>query len=67
MQKITMKVTDNNIHIDFDGFPGDTCSDEEDALLFFINIMGLKTNVKRSDNKQDKEKNGIKNTNRTRN
>lgn len=55
MKKITVSIVGKEITLDFEGFAGDTCSDEENAFRIFLEKMGVRTNVKYSDNKQEKE------------
>ena len=54
MKKITAKITDGQILLDFDGFMGNACSDEEDLVRTLYAKMGVETDVK-SDNKKESE------------
>lgn len=55
MKKVTVSIVGKEINLDFEGFAGDSCSDEENAFRVFLEKMGVKTNVIHSDNKQEKE------------
>lgn len=55
MKKVTVSIVGKEISLDFEGFADDSCSDEENAFRIFLERMGVKTNVKHSDNKQEKE------------
>ena len=59
MKRITAKIKGGKIHLDFNGFLGDTCSDEEDKIRILLGKMGVKTDVEYSDNKREAETNGI--------
>ena len=65
--KITrIEIKNGRIHMDFDGFPDNTCSDEENLIRALYAKMGVKTDVEYSDNKREREaepapeRNGLK-------
>lgn len=66
MKIIKIEIKNGKINMDFDGFPGDTCSDEEDLIRALYAKMGVKTDVEYSDNKREREaepvpeRNGLK-------
>jgi hypothetical protein len=41
--------------LDFNGFPGDTCSSEENMIRALYRKMGVETDVEYSDNKREAE------------
>lgn len=61
-KKANFTIDENeNMTIDFDGFEGDDCSYEEDAMRIFLAKMGVKTDVIHSDNSKERVKNAEKN------
>ena len=59
MKRITAKIKGRKIHLDFNGFLGDTCLTEENKIRVILVKMGVKTDVEYSDNKREGETNGI--------
>lgn len=55
---------DGRIAIDFEGFEGDDCSYEEDAMRIFLAKMGVKTDIVHSDNNKERVRNAEKNKTR---
>lgn len=58
MKTIKAQIKSGKMNFDFDGFPGQTCSDEEDVIRTLLGKMGVKTDVEYSDNKREAEANG---------
>lgn len=59
MKTVSIVIKDGKVDLDFNGFSGHTCEDEEDAIRALYGKMGVKTNVEYSDNKRESEANGI--------
>lgn len=55
MKRVKVSIVGKKIDLDFEGFIGDSCTDEENAFRIFLEKMGVRTDVKYSDNKQEKE------------
>ncbi|MBU0649162.1 hypothetical protein KJ969_03655 [Patescibacteria group bacterium] len=59
MKKITVIIEDGKLDVEFDNFPGDTCSEEENVLRLLLAKMGMQTQVLHSDNKAEPQANHI--------
>ncbi|MBI1755234.1 hypothetical protein HY250_00160 [Candidatus Azambacteria bacterium] len=56
MRKIVVSVEKGKLSVDFfEGFPGDTCSDEEEVIRLLLAKMGVRTDVQQSDSKSEAE------------
>lgn len=55
MKKIKARIHKGKIHLDFEGFKGNECSDEEDLIRLLLAKLGVRTNVESSDNKRERE------------
>ncbi len=66
---VTIKVTvkDGKIKVDFDGFPDQACSREEDAIRAFAAMLGVKTEIIDEEVKPDGQKTVITEKQRQRN
>lgn len=58
MKRISAVIKKGEVNLDFNGFPDETCSNEEDAIRILYGKLGVKTDVKHSDNKRETEVNG---------
>lgn len=54
-KEIKITITGNKIEFDFEGFEGKTCQQEEDLIRVLLGKMGVKTEIKHSDNKEAEE------------
>lgn len=55
-KRISVEIRGGEIDLDFEGYHGNSCSEEEDKIRALYGAMGVKTDVKHSDNKrEDKE------------
>ncbi len=52
MKKVNAIIKDGKIELDFDGFVGNSCDQEEQAVRLLLGKMGIKTDVKESDRKE---------------
>jgi len=59
MKTVSIVIKDGKVNLDFNGFSGHTCEDEEDTIRALYGKMGVKTDVEYSDNKRETEANGI--------
>ena len=55
MKRVKIAIKGGTVNLDFDGFAGKTCSDEEDVIRTLYGKMGVKNDVKFSDNKREEE------------
>ena len=55
MKRVHIVIETGKVNLDFNGFPGDTCSAEESAIRVLYGKMGVETNVEYSDNKREAE------------
>ena len=58
MRRIKAEIKGGKIHLDFEGFAGNTCSTEEDKIRILLGKMGVRSDVEYSDNKREAEVNG---------
>lgn len=58
MKRIHLIVKKGKITIDFDGFQGNSCQNEENLFRLLMATGGIVTNVEHSDNKNEGELNG---------
>ncbi|MFA6537065.1 MAG: hypothetical protein WCT18_01560 [Patescibacteria group bacterium] len=59
MKRVKIAIKGGTVNLDFDGFAGKTCSDEEDVIRALYGKMGVKNDVTFSDNKREEAPNGI--------
>lgn len=59
MNKVSVIIKDGKLDFDFEGFPGNTCSDEEKIIRVLFEKVGVRTDVEHSDNKGEGEAGGI--------
>lgn len=59
MKTVKVQIKDGKVDFDFNGFPGRTCENEENAIRALYGRMGVETNVEYSDNKSEAETNGV--------
>jgi len=57
MKTIKVEIKAGKVNLDFDGFVGKACSDEETIIRTLYQKMGVNTDVD-SDNKREAEANG---------
>jgi hypothetical protein len=58
MKRINVEIKNGKVNLDFEGFAGKTCANEEDVIRTLYGRMGVKTDVEHSDNKREAEANG---------
>jgi len=58
MKRVKVGIKEGKVTLDFDGFVGGTCSDEEDTIRALYGKMGVENDVEYSDNKREREANG---------
>lgn len=58
MKRISVYIKNGEVKLDFEGFAGETCTNEENVIRTLYGKMGVETNVKHSDNKRAAEANG---------
>lgn len=58
MKRVKVAIKNGKVNLDFDGFAGKTCSDEENAIRTLCGKMGVAHDVEYSDNKREEETNG---------
>ena len=56
MGRIKFTICNGKIHKDFENFPSNSCSDEEDLIRLFYALMGVKTDVEYSETDRDRER-----------
>ncbi len=54
-KEIKIFIIDGKIEMDFEGFEGKTCQKEEDLFRLLLGKMGVKTEIKHSDNKEEEQ------------
>ena len=59
MKTVSISIGEGKVNLDFNGFPGRTCEEEENTFRALYGKMGVKTDVEYSDNKRETEANGI--------
>lgn len=59
MKAVKIVIKNGEVHLDFSGFSGRTCEDEENTFRALCGKMGVKTDVEFSDNKREAEAIGI--------
>jgi hypothetical protein len=55
MKRVHIVIEAGKVNLDFNGFPGDTCSSEENMIRALYEKMGVTTDVEYSDNKREAE------------
>jgi hypothetical protein len=55
MKRVHIVIEAGKVNLDFNGFPGDTCSSEENMIRSLYGKMGVETDVEYSDNKREAE------------
>ena len=58
MKRVNIVIEAGKVNLDFNGFPGDTCSSEENIIRALYGKMGVTTDVEYSDNKREAELKG---------
>jgi len=58
MKRVHIVIEAGKVNLDFNGFPGDTCSSEENMIRALYGKMGVTTDVEYSDNKREAELKG---------
>jgi len=58
MKTIKVTINQGKLVLDFDGFEGDTCSDEERAVRLMLSKMGVTTDAEDERKKAEQEPNG---------
>lgn len=52
---VRIEIGNGRVVMDFDGFTGGACGREEDKIIAFFERLGVRTDVKHSDNKRENE------------
>jgi len=55
MKRVHIVIEAGKVNLDFNGFPGDACSSEENMIRALYGKMGVTTDVEYSDNKREAE------------
>jgi hypothetical protein len=58
MKRVHIVIEAGKVNLDFNGFPGDACSSEENMIRALYEKMGVTTDVEYSDNKREAEPKG---------